>query len=993
MARIALAPTLGWGQALCSAFMASALGLTLFFVSFVPTSIHPSHRPDLRLAAITVGVSFSVLLLALWLLPMLAVGEKPFYLPMHMGLETLAISACMLIFALAWTTRHQQLPFTMWVLGLGFSAVAILDFSHGLSPPGMPHYVTDNTTDKALHFWFSARLLDAGLLLAVAWLPWQGVLPAKGRTRLALGLLLYVVLMHALIFWAPGSLPSMFDPEQGLTRWKVGTEYLLIALYTLAAVTFLIRLRQPRQYNASALFAASCLLAQAGILFTLYANAADSYNALGHVYKVLAYAFLYYAVFVETVRQPYAMLEQSRQQLDATLTALPDLLFEIDEHGYYRQVHTPRCEELSVPVDMLLGRSVYDILPHDSAVTMMQALQEAKEHGTSHGKIIHLPVRGVNKLFEQSIARLPAQHNRPQHFLVISRDITERQRTAQTLSQLSQAVAQSPLSIVITDRQARIEYVNEAFTHITGYSAAEVLGQNSSILQSGKTPQTTYHAMWHQLSQGKSWQGELINLRKDGEEITESMLVYPLRNDQGEITHYLAHKENITEKKKAAERLQQLTHYDQLTSLPNRSLLGEQFDYARKQNQRVALLWIDLDHFKDINDALGHNIGDLLLLQVAQRLRRALRPQDTLARISGDDFVAMLPDTQQDGAAQQAQALLHELATPIRLAAQEVLVSASIGIALCPDDGLDIHVLQQNAEAAMYRTKEEGRNNYGFYAPAMQERAARTLALSTGLKQALARHELQLVYQPQVCLHTGRVKGLEALLRWHSPQWGHVSPGEFIPLAEANGHILPIGEWVLRTALLQLRQWLDQGLPPLTVAINLSAQQFGQSDLPQLVQRLLQETNVPAQYLELELTEAVAMKNPEAGALCMQELVRMGVALSIDDFGTGYSSLSYLKRFHIHTLKIDQSFVRDLCSNTEDQAIVRAIVQMAHSLDMHTIAEGVETQQQLHFLQAQGCDQVQGYFFSRPLPPEAVADFVHNHPGLPCSCAPEQPQR
>ena len=952
------------------------------------TSLHPSHRPDLRLAASTVGLSFLGLLLALWLLPHLPDGEPSFHLPMHMGLETLAIGACMLISALAWTTRHQQLPFSMWILGMGFAGVALLDFSHGLSPPGMPDYVTANTADKSLQFWFSARLLDAGLLLAAAWLPWQRVAHARARQRLALGLLLYVLLTHGLIFYAPNLLPRMLVPGQGLTAWKLGTEYLLIALYALAALLFLRRLRQPRQYNASALLVTSCLLAQAGILFTLYTQASDTYNMLGHVYKVLAYGFLYYAVFVEAVRQPYTMLEQSRQQLDATLRALPDLLFEIDEHGYYRQVHTPRCEELSEPVEMLLGRSVYDILPHDSAVTMMQALQEAKEHGTSHGKIIHLPVRGVNKLFEQSIARLPAQHNRPQHFLVISRDITERQRTAQTLSQLSQAVAQSPLSIVITNRQAHIEYVNEAFTHITGYSAAEVLGQNSSILQSGKTPQATYQAMWRQLSQGKSWQGELINLRKNREEITESILVYPLRNDQGEITHYLAHKEDITEKKKAAKRLQQLTHYDQLTNLPNRSLLGEQFTYTRQQGRHMALLWIDLDHFKDINDALGHNIGDLLLLQVAQRLRRALRPQDTLARISGDDFVALLPNTQQHGAAQQAQALLQELTRPFQLAEQEVLVSASIGIALCPDDGQDIHALQQNAEAAMYRTKEEGRNSYGFYAPAMQERAARTLALSTALKQALARHELQLVYQPQVCLHTGRVKGLEALLRWHSPQWGHVSPGEFIPLAETNGHILPIGEWVLRTALLQLRQWLDQGLPPLTVAINLSAQQFGQTDLPQLVQRLLQETQVPAQYLELELTEAVAMKNPEAGALCMQELVRLGVALSIDDFGTGYSSLSYLKRFHIHTLKIDQSFVRDLCSNTEDQAIVRAIIQMAHSLEMHTIAEGVETPQQLQFLQEQGCDEVQGYFFSRPLPPQAVTDFVRNHSGLPSLHAP-----
>lgn len=929
-----------------------------------------------------IGVGFAcvALLLALGLLPQPPLEGYRFYIPLHLGLETLSISSCMLLFALVWTMRHQRLPRAMWVLGLGFLAVGILDFAHMLSPPGMPSYITANSSDKAQHFWFAARLLDAAILLTVAWLPWLRTNRSAATLGLGLGLLAYVVIVHVL---ALQSLPESAPPPEQPHALMQALQSLLVALYLLAAGLFLVRLRQPRQYNASALFAAACIMALGELLFILGAGATSLHNALGHVYKLLAYTFLFYAVFVETVRQPYALLQHSRMQLDATLNALPDLLFEIDEHGYYRKVHTPEADELNVPAEELIGRNVRDIMPATSAETVMQALEEAQRTGSAHGHIISLPVRQEPRWFELSVSCLPLRPNQARHFLVISRDITERQRTAETLNRLSQAVAQSPISTVITDLQARIEYVNAAFTRTTGYSADEVIGQNSKILQSGKTTRATYQEMWEQLTQGQPWQGELINRTKSGQEVTESVLIYPLRNDQGEITHYLAHKENITEKKQTAARLQQLSHYDQLTQLPNRTLLTEQFDYAREQHPQLALLWIDLDHFKDINDALGHNVGDLLLLQVAQRLRRILQPQNMLSRISGDDFVALLPNANQHDAAQKAQALLQELSRPMQLADQEVLISGSIGIALYPDDGQDIHALQQNAEAAMYRIKEEGRNSYGFYAPAMQERAARTLALSTALKQALTRDELHLVYQPQVCLRTGKVLGVEALLRWHSPQWGYVSPGEFIALAEANGHILQIGEWVLRTALQQLRQWLDQGLDDLTVAINLSAQQFGQKDLPQLVQRLLEETNVPARNLELELTEAVAMKDPEAGALCMQELARLGVHLSIDDFGTGYSSLSYLKRFHIHTLKIDQSFVRELSTNTDDQAITRAIIQMAHSLEMRTIAEGVETTDQLHFLQDQGCDEVQGYFFSRPLPPQALVTFVHHHTGLP----------
>ena len=484
--------------------------------------------------------------------------------------------------------------------------------------------------------------------------------------------------------------------------------------------------------------------------------------------------------------------------------------------------------------------------------------------------------------------------------------------------------------------------------------------------------------MWEQLQQGKTWQGEVTNRSKSGREYIESVLMYPVRNAEGQVTHYLAHKEDLTERKQAAARILQLSHYDQLTGLPNRTLLYKRFQHAITQNKVLAVLWINLDHFKDINDALGHSTGDLLLLEVSLRLRAQLQSDDNLSRHSGD-FVALLAHTSQSEAAQRCISLLESLAQPILVAEQEVSLTASIGIAITPSDGDDLDTLLKNAENAMYRVKDEGRNSYRFFTPEMLANSARALTLGNALKQALHRNELHMVYQPQMALADGRIVGAEALLRWNHTQLGAISPGEFIPLAEASGLIVPIGEWVLHTVLRQLHDWFDQGLPPMTMAVNISAVQFGQPGLAELVGQVLQQTGVPPECLELELTEAAAMKTPEVAAQTMQELGQHGIRVAIDDFGTGYSSLSYLKRFKIHKLKIDQSFVRDISTDLDDQAIAIAIVQMARSLGISTIAEGVETPEQLAFLRASGCDEIQGYLYSRPLLPEAFEQFVRDN--------------
>ena len=556
----------------------------------------------------------------------------------------------------------------------------------------------------------------------------------------------------------------------------------------------------------------------------------------------------------------------------------------------------------------------------------------------------------------------------------------ERKQEQAQLRKLSQAVEQSPNVIIITDLDANIEYVNTSFVTTTGYSLEDVIGKNPRLLQSGKTPRTTYDIMWSCLTNGESWQGELFNRRKDGREYIESVYVSPMREATGQITHYLGIKEDVTERKHAEERIQYLANFDALTGLPNRAQLVDHLTYAlshaKRSNGYLAIMFIDLDRFKDINDTLGHSIGDAFLVEVARRLQVTLREEDTASRLGGDEFILMLPGCDAEGAAHVVQKILHIISEPYKIEQYDLVVTASIGIALYPYDGVDLETLSKNADTAMYRVKKDGRNGYCFFTTEMQARATRNLRLVNALRFALERNQFQLHYQPQISTKDGGMIGVEALLRWRHPELGEISPTEFISVAEDSGLILTIGEWVLRTAVQQLKRWIDSGHPPMVMAVNLSAVQFRHPSLPDLVTQILNETGLAPQYLELELTESVAMHDPQAAIEVMNNLHERGIRMSIDDFGTGYSSLSYLKKFKVYKLKIDQSFVHDIGTDREDKAIVTAIISLAKSLSLQTIAEGVETEEQLVFLREQGCDEVQGYYYSRPLAAEQFAQWL-----------------
>jgi len=564
----------------------------------------------------------------------------------------------------------------------------------------------------------------------------------------------------------------------------------------------------------------------------------------------------------------------------------------------------------------------------------------------------------------------------------ISRFADELQKTRMQdqLIKLSLAVEQSPSSIIITDLDANIQFANTTFLEKSGYDRDEIINQNARILQSGKTPKRIYTEMWSTLLRGDVWKGELINRSKTGTEYVEYAMISPIRDAEGNITNYLAIKDDITEKKQAGERIRFLAHFDQLTGLPNRVMLQNIFRYALNSVQRsggnLAVLFIDLDHFKYVNDTLGQSIGDQLLIEFSKRIKSVLRDEDTASRASGDEFIVILPGINENSAANIAGRLLNAISAPYQIHQHELITTASIGIAIYPNDGNSMESLYKNADTAMHQAKQTGRNNFRFFTQKMQENTERHLQLANALRFAIERNQLQLHYQPQVSVDNGHISGVEALLRWQHPDFGAIPPSEFIPIAENTGQITKIGEWVLRGAIKQMKAWLENHLPVPIIAVNLSAQQFRDAKFPELVASILEEEGLPHNYLELELTEAVAMDDPEAAVQIMDRLDSFGIRMSIDDFGTGYSSLSYLKRFKIYKLKIDQSFVHDITDDAEDKAIVTAIINMATSLGMRTIAEGVETAGQLAFLRLQGCDEVQGYYFSKALTASQLTDYA-----------------
>ena len=569
-------------------------------------------------------------------------------------------------------------------------------------------------------------------------------------------------------------------------------------------------------------------------------------------------------------------------------------------------------------------------------------------------------------------------------FVTIYTDISARKQSEERLLLAEKVFDNSPEAIMITDQHYRIVSTNEAFTQITGFAPDEVIGKDPRILASERHDKHSHHEMWRTVQSTGHWSGEIWDHKKSGDIYPKWMTINAVHDQiSGTLTHYVAMFTDITERKRAEERIHFLAHHDALTELPNRFSLEARLEQAlidaRRHNWHVGVLFIDLDRFKVINDTLGHHVGDRLLIEVAKRFSAAVRESDMVARLGGDEFVIVLPDMDgAEAAAHVALKIISSLLNPVRIDGNDLHTSPSIGISIYPNDGLSVDAVMKNADTAMYHAKALGRNNYQFFAEEMNRIASERLSIEARLRQALPHNELLLHYQPQFSADGLRATGIEALLRWQPPGEELVAPDRFITIAEETGLIVPIGAWVLGEACRQLRRWLDAGLPPLRMAVNLSARQLRNADLIETVRNALVETGIPSALLELEITESAVMDKPEEAIKVLQALKRMGVTLAIDDFGTGYSSLAYLKLFPIDHLKIDRSFVRDIERDPDDAAIAMSTIALAHSLGMRVVAEGVETRAQLEILQKNQCDEVQGFFFSQPLPAAAVQAFLQN---------------
>lgn len=580
---------------------------------------------------------------------------------------------------------------------------------------------------------------------------------------------------------------------------------------------------------------------------------------------------------------------------------------------------------------------------------------------------------------EMSVSLLPGPARR-QYVLTIH-DITARRQALARLEVAEKVLESTMEGVMVTDRRGVILWVNQGFSRISGYTREEVLGKNAALMKSGLQPPEFYTRMWASIRASGEWEGEIWNRRKDGAAYPEWLTIKALRDSSGQNARYVGVFSDISNHKRAEEAIRTLTYYDAVTRLPNRHLfmdrLTQAIERSERTNRRVVLVMVGLDRFKQINETLGHQNGDKVLCTVAERLARSLRGHDTVARLRGDIFGCLLTELQHDHDAHPViSRLLDCFNSSIELGEHELFVNAAIGVSVCPADGTDPETLVLKAETAMNRSKEDEAGAFQFYTPRMHADSAERLRLETELRKALTRGELSVHYQPKIATGTGELVGAEALLRWQHRDMGFISPAQFIPIAEETGLITAIGGWVLDHVCGQMDDWNRSGLPLAQIAINISARQFRQPDLVERVESALATHRVAPGLIELELTESAVMRDPEATVDTLMRLHEKGVRLAVDDFGTGYSSLSYLKKFPLDKLKIDRSFVQDIGTNPASTEIVAAIVAMGHSLNLAIVAEGVETEEQLAVLTEMGCDEIQGFYYSRPVPADTFASLL-----------------
>jgi diguanylate cyclase (GGDEF)-like protein/PAS domain S-box-containing protein len=679
----------------------------------------------------------------------------------------------------------------------------------------------------------------------------------------------------------------------------------------------------------------------------------------------------------EELRRIQQELLQSRQKYTDLYDFAPSGYLTLSDKGLIAQLNHRTAELLGKKRDQLVNQSLFQYIEITDRDILFLWLRKARnsnrpeicelrfQNPKGH---LHVQLRG----YVSQIAGNSCQ------YLITLTDITERVMASERILMLSQAVEQSPVSVVITDPGACIEYVNPAFERITGYQAQDVIGLDCRTLGAGDTCDTTALELWTSVAQGHSWQGEVENKKKTGEPFWEQVNIAPVVDEFGVVKHFLDIREDISVRKQQEQRILRQARFDNLTDLPNRFLaldrLARMIVDARRNNYRVAVLFLDLDDFKKVNDSMGHEVGDQLLVTAAERLRKAVRLGDTIARLGGDEFLVILGNLSEPADTLPVlESILRVFRELCMVDGHELLLTSSIGIATFPEDGEDSKRLLRNADLAMYQSKLQGGDTYTFFTEAMNKKIARRISLEEKMHGALARNEFEVLFQPQINLKSGRIDGAEALLRWHSPEYGSVSPSEFIPVAEQTGLVLSLGQFVLQEAMHVASCWQQKYFPGFRLAVNLSPRQLRDPELPAFIESVLAQTGFLNTALELEITEGILITGYTNISEILNALLALGVSISMDDFGTGYTSLKNLRKYPFHTIKIDRSFIGDNASRTADWELVNAIITMGHSLHLNIVAEGVETADQFDKLKAMGCDYAQGFLIKEAL---SAADFL-----------------
>ena len=939
---------------------------------------YPATRPWPRLAA--GGALLIVLMLGVSYYPKFTLfdAHSPLLPVFHFTLDAFSVGVSALVVITAWHTSDVHRSPLANSLILIFTLVAGLDLMHAFSYSGMPSFPSPNGTAKAIFFWLSARTVELlGFFLLLSGVRLPGMHYRWFLLSMAMSLLVLLLESH-IQSWQP----ALFMEDRGGTPLNTQLAYLFCAAY-LAMAAWMAHAATSEQPLFVSFAIASFILGIGELSFTELTSTATGDVLLGHVYKVFAYFFIFRGVYLTSLRLPYKEVLASRRQLEqeknkyhSLVNALPIGLIQLDADLLLRFANPMIEENLGQRIAALRGRHISEVLPVEAAKQILPNLRNALQgatvmldygYGSSDGQVYRhvtaVPdhdesgaIRGVLALVMDTTECTLAQ----QRLEVVTRKASEMR-----------AALDAHAIVAMTDHRGTITSVNDKFCQISQYSREELVGNNHRLINSQRHPKAFFEEMWATIGKGRVWNGDVCNRAKDGSLYWVQTTIVPFLGETGRPVQYIAIRADITQRKLAEKEAQKLALHDALTGLGNRRLMMEQLSRVVQAHGHNALAMIDLDYFKEVNDTMGHPQGDVLLQQVAQRLRRVTRPRDTLVRLGGDEFCIVFddlgatPEQATAGAADLGERIRDALAQPYQLGQHIITVTPSIGITML-HPGTDTDELIQRADQALYKAKQSGRNTLQFFDSILQAEMASRINLLRDLRRAVEDEQLRLHYQPIVDADS-QIIGHEALLRWQHPTLGMVPPETFIPLAEQVNLILPLGIWVLVNACLQIKAWEGDPLRSRwSVSVNISARQVHDIDFVSSVETVLERTGANPNLLHLELTESLLHTDVEAVIVKMQLLRKRGVRFSLDDFGTGYSSLSYLRRLPVDQLKIDRSFIKDLQTNSDDVAIVKMVLALATMMNVEVIAEGVENEDQYVQLQRYGCKKYQGYFFGRP---------------------------